>query len=361
MRTTTWSKPLLTIAMVVTLLASACSSSTSDTTTTAATGNTTTTTAGADTGMDESALYEAAQDEDTMVWYCSTSAPVCQSVNDAFLAKYPGVDAEVVRLVSSDISARFAAEIEAGSPTADAIYTADYAFLIDAIEQGWTQPLAETGLPTFIDYPDEWYSTQLGSPLAAKGYSIGYNTDLVSEDEVPTSFEDLLDPKWANQIISANPSASLGILSGYGLLANHYGDELLTSLVQDQGMEFVSGGMAPTTERLGAGEAKIEFILGANIAFGAIESGAPVNYVYPEVTAGNPFGGALRAEPANPNTAKLFVNYLFSEEGENVLYANDPGAYTRWLTPDFTVLKPNIDFFTDPTQAEHVLNLLGLN
>ena len=310
--------------------------------------------------MDEAALYEGAKSEGTMVWYCSTSAPVCQAVNDAFLAKYPDVNAEVVRLVSSDISARFAAEIEAGSPTADFIYTADYAFLIDAINQGWTQPLAETGIPTFIDYPAEWYSDQLGSPLAAKGYSIGYNTDLVSEDEVPTSFEDLLDPRWKDQIISANPSASLGILSGYGLLAEYFGEDLLTTLVQEQGMEFISGGMAPTTERLGAGEAAIEFILGANIAFGAIEAGAPVNYVYPDVTAGNPFGAALRADLENPNTAKLFANYLFSEEGENVLYAQDPGAYTRWLTPEFTVLKPNIDFFTDPTQAQNVLQLLGL-
>jgi iron(III) transport system substrate-binding protein len=376
MRTVVRSKVIVVTTILVGLLATACGNGTGDeeTTTTAAAASTTTSSSGTTTtggdnattttvdqaAAEEQALYEAAKEEDSMVWYCSTSAIVCQNVNDAFVAKYPGVQAEVVRLVSSQISARFAAEIEADSPTADFIYTADYAFLLDALDKGWTQPLDQAGIPSLIDYPAEWYSEDLGSPVAAKGYSIGYNTDLVTEQDIPTSFEDLLDPKWKDQIISADPSASMGILSGYDLLADHFGEDLLTQLVQDQHMEFISGGMAPTTERLGAGEAAIEFILGANIAYAAIENGAPINYTYPDVTAGNPYAAALNNQPTNPNTAKLFASYFFSQEGENILYENDPGANSRWRTPEFTVLGPNIEFFTDPNAPQHTLQLLDL-
>lgn len=377
MRTATRSK-LIVVTLAIAVVLAACGSQTSDATSTSTTtgaeeSTTTTTTSGSDDSTStttdpdeaiaeaETELHEAAMDEGTMVWYCSTSAPVCQNVNDSFMAKYPGVEAEVVRLVASQISARFAAEIEADSPTADFLYTADYAFLLDALEQGWTQPLGEADVPSLTDYPAEWYSEELGTPVAAKGYAIGYNTDLVAEDEVPTSFEDLLDPKWKGQIISADPAASMGILSGYDLLADHFGEDLLTRLVEEQEMQFISGGMAPTTERLGAGEAAIEFIVGANIIFAAVETGAPVDYTYPDVTAGNPYGTALKAQPDNPNTAKLFASYFFSQEGEGILYENDPGAYSRWATPEFTVLGPNTEFFTDPNAPQHTLQLLGLD
>src|SRR5690625_7438153 len=54
-----------------------------------------------------------------------------------------------------------------------------------------------------MKHEDEYYA---GVEMFVLGFA--YNTELVSEDEAPKNWEDLLDPKWEGKIQFPNPAAS---------------------------------------------------------------------------------------------------------------------------------------------------------
>ena len=51
------------------------------------------------------------------------------------------------------------------------------------------------------------------------GY-FAYNTDLVSEEDAPRTWDDLLDPRWNGQIVMTDPGSSGSIKYFVGALMN---------------------------------------------------------------------------------------------------------------------------------------------
>ena len=54
-------------------------------------------------------------------------------------------------------------------------------------------------------------------------YTIGYNTSLVTAEEAPKSYADLLDPKWKGKIVKSHPSYSGGTLTSTFQVARDVG------------------------------------------------------------------------------------------------------------------------------------------
>jgi len=119
------------------------------------------------------------------------------SLYEAFSKRFPGIKVEHVTIFGLELQNRIASEQATGQYVVDnvSVGNADAVFVDD---HGY---IAEQNPPLGADLPAEYKPA--GNTLFGANeylYTVAYNTDLVKEDEVPHTFEDLLDPKWAGQI-----------------------------------------------------------------------------------------------------------------------------------------------------------------
>ncbi|MGA8468191.1 MAG: extracellular solute-binding protein, partial [Pseudolabrys sp.] len=146
---------------------------------------------------------------------------------------------------------------------------------------------------------------------------IGYNTNLVKPEDAPKSYTDLLDPKWHGKIVKGHPGYSGAILTNTYLWVRELGWPFLEKLAQQKVMQLQSAADPP--KKIAIGERAV-------MADGndySLEVGKlnkqPVEVVH--ATEGSPVipvpSGIFRSAP-NPNAARLFQNFLFSMEAQQI-------------------------------------------
>jgi iron(III) transport system substrate-binding protein len=144
------------------------------------------------------------------------------------------------------------------------------------------------------------------------------NTDLVKAEDAPKSFRDLLDPKWAGKIVKAHPGYSGTILTATYQTARDVGWDYYAKLAKQRVMQVQSASDPP--KKLALGE---RAIMADGIEYGIFqlkEDGKPVDVIYP--AEGTPVAtspsAVFKAAP-NPNAARLFLNWMHSREGQQIL------------------------------------------
>jgi iron(III) transport system substrate-binding protein len=132
-----------------------------------------------------------------------------------------GVEVEFLTGNDSELRERIAAEGE--DTEADVYLTVDAGNLWAAAEEDLFQPLDSAVLDESIpeelrDPQDRWFG------LAVRARTIVYNTNLVDADEVPTTYEELADEKWAGRLCLRNAN-------------NDYQQSLVASMIAADGEE----------------------------------------------------------------------------------------------------------------------------
>jgi iron(III) transport system substrate-binding protein len=304
--------PIVAVALLaaVAMLAAACGG---DTDSGDASGGTV---APAEGGLD--ALVAAAKEEGTLMWYSVPSEGIAKKVSDGFEAAY-GIDVEFVRLATSELSQRYAAEAASGAPAADAVIVSNTPFVAEANREGWITPLADAGVPDFPgDYPSEFLLPDRGSAIVSiEPSGIAYNTDAVADGDVPTDWADLADPRWKGKLLMIDPAGSPAYLDFWSVVADHAGEEVLSGIAANVSRTYPSG--VPAVEALGAGEGAIVAPSTGSIAAGAKAKGAPIGYHQPEVSTGPELALLISEKAANPNAARLFAWYVLFGEGQQLL------------------------------------------
>lgn len=356
--------------LVLTMLIAACGSgddagdttTTAETDTTAAAPDTTeaptgTTEAPTETteAMDDmTALVEAAQEEGTLTLYGVPAEPVQQTLAEEFNAEY-GITVEFVRLVSSDLQQRLAAEADSGATVADVILLTHSPFYAEGLENGWLIPTADAGVPNFPgDYPAD-YVVNDGAfgVVSVVPTSIVYNTDLV--DTPPTDWTDYADPAYADGLLQiANPGTSPANLAFWKMLREEYGDEFLENVGANEPVWHDSA--VPATQAVAAGEGALGFPGVDAIISNLQGEGAPIEAAQPELTSGPMIAVGVTGEAPHPNAGALFAAWLLSQDGSELL-AEASGAgspYGLGLPADFRA-----PVIPDEEESQEILDLLG--
>ncbi|MFC0013741.1 MULTISPECIES: ABC transporter substrate-binding protein [Allobacillus] len=166
-----------------------------------------------------------------------------------------------------------------------------------------------------MKHEDGYYT---GAELFVLGFS--YNTDLVSEEEAPKTWEDLLDPKWEGKIQFPNPAASgtatLMVLSYMMQHGEEEGWEYFQKLAQ-QANSIPDSGSGPT-KSAAMGEAHIA--VGFDfMAYDHKAKGETVDFIVPEKTPilVNPM--SLVQDGPNPEGGKNFMEFMLSEDAQQIL------------------------------------------
>src|SRR5918992_5457636 len=143
-------------------------------------------------------LVEGAKKEGRISWYTSLIVDqVVRPVKEAFEKKYPFVQIEFFRGNSERLVQKMFAEYQGKR------------YEVDIVDGTVTAPMVRKAgylqrfySPAVADYPAE-----LKDPQGYWGvsnvyfFSLGYNTRMVKPNEVPKTYEDLLNPRWKGQMM----------------------------------------------------------------------------------------------------------------------------------------------------------------
>jgi iron(III) transport system substrate-binding protein len=257
-------------------------------------------------------LIEAATKEAKVILYSSMDLPVGEKLGKAFEAKYPGIQVQIERSGSERLFQRVAQEFGSNIHAADVINSSDASHFISWKKNGWMAPfvsedIAQHFLPQFRD-PD-------GMSATSRIYlsSLAYNTNLVKAADAPTSFADLLDPKWAGKMVKGHPAYSGTIMTATFQIVRELGWEYLEKLSTQRVMQVQSSTDPP--KKLSLGE---RAVMADGNEYGVVllkEAGQPVEPVYPtegSPTVSGPTGIFVNAP--HPNAARLFQAWLHTRE-----------------------------------------------
>jgi iron(III) transport system substrate-binding protein len=267
-------------------------------------------------------LIEAAQKEGKIVYYTSIDLPVAERIAKAFEAKYPGIAVRVERSGAERVFQRVAQEYASGIRAVDVANSSDAAHFVAWKRDGLLAPYVPEDVAKH--YPPE-HKDPDGMFASFRIYlcTVGYNTSLVTADEAPKSYADLLDPKWKSKIVKSHPSYSGGTLTSTFQVARDVGWDYFEKLARQNVMQVQSAADPP--KKLALGERAV-MVDGSDYVLTLLKDGGrPVELVYP--TEGTPLvvgpNGVFKGAP-NPNAARLFNAYCFSLEAQQFIV--DVGA-----------------------------------
>ncbi len=286
----------------------------------------------------DAALIQAAKKEGKVVWYTSLAIPSSTAIAHAFRTKYAGVDVEVHRTGSQRVLQRVMQEAGAGIKNADVIHTSDAGHFVLFKDKGMLMKYIPKGaeiFPAGFKDKDGFYFG-----MRATLSVIAYNPKSVAEKDAPKTWKDLLNPKWKGKMVSAHPGYSGIIMTHVLALVNLYGWEYFRELAKN-GLHMVQSANDPAGV-VASGERPV----GANGAeyfyYKTQKQGNPIKIIYPN--EGIPLvvsPVAIAKDAPHPNAAKLFSEYIFAKESQQLL-ADREGLYTGHPEVTYPADKPKL-------------------
>jgi iron(III) transport system substrate-binding protein len=258
-------------------------------------------------------LVEGAKKEGKLVFYTAMTLSEAETLLKRFREKYPFIKTGVIRSGGTRLMSRIMAETRAKK----------YLFDVTKVGSVKDQILKQKGLtaqyrsPEMKLYPDVFKDREgYWTSIYVNMLTIGYNTNLVSPQEVPKAWEDLLDPKWKGR---------MGIVDN----AEYWFINMLKIMGEEKGLEYMKklaeqdlqwrAGRTLNTQLMAAGE----FSIGVTLYNQRIEQlktkGAPVDWVPFEPVIPELHPIAVSARAPHPNAAKLFVDFVLSKEGQEMI------------------------------------------
>jgi iron(III) transport system substrate-binding protein len=235
------------------------------------------------------------------------------AMTPGFKAK-SGMDVQLVAAGSGELVRRLVAE--KARPLADAIISVG-GETIDASPGVFARytPKEDAAILPALKVSPNWvpFSVTLASVLAV-------NTKLVPENEIPSTWAELADPKWKGRIAYAGADKSGSALIQLMQILHDFGMEKGWALFEKMVDNFVITGSSGAVSR---GAAQGEYAIGLTLEDNAqrfIDGGAPLKVVYPK--EGISFAAdamALVADGPNPEGGKALIDYIVSPEGQKII------------------------------------------
>ena len=269
------------------------------------------------------ALIEAARKEGKLAFYSAIELPISERYARAFEAKYPGIAVRVERSGAERIFQRIGQEQASNINAVDLVCSTDPAHFLTWKRNGWLAPYIPEEVAQH--FPAEHIDPDgMSATMCAWFCTMAYNTKLVKPEDVPKSFNDLLDPKWKGKLVKAHPGYSGAILTATFLLARDLGWTFYEKLAQQRVMQVQSAADPP--KKIAIGERAVQADGNDYSVYLLKDAGQSVDVVYP--TEGVPLiivpNGIFKNAPS-PNAARLFQSYLLSAEAQQML----PDAFAQ--------------------------------
>jgi iron(III) transport system substrate-binding protein len=144
------------------------------------------------------ALIEAARKEGKVIYYTSIDLSLAEKIAKAFEAKFPGIAMRVERTGAERVFQRIGQEYASNIHAVDVVNSSDASHFIVWKRDGILAPLVPEDVAKFYRAEHKDADGMFASFRITLSV-IAYNTNLVTPEDAPKGFADLLDPKWAGQ------------------------------------------------------------------------------------------------------------------------------------------------------------------
>jgi len=323
-------------------------------------------------------LYEKARKEGKLTIIGSGVEPLAEVIKK-FKEKYPGIEVSAVFLTPGPLQGRLEAEYKAGKLTMDILNVAcpspQFKWILDrGLWVTYLSPLADK-LPKEYVVGDVTYAY-----AASIFFALAYNKDLVPKDKIPKSVLDFAnDAFWRGKIGIGDPRGGGATWTMYYLLYNAYGIDLFRKLRENN---IVVTSSADATARTAAGTLYGGVIIDGH-GISRIKLGAPIGIIYPEKDPLTPiiWCTGITKDAENPNAAKLFIEFLLTEEGQRAVVESGywsplykdlkplPDIPNIWQLPNLKIYlpgdwegyKPVLDAFNMNSTLGEIVKALGLS
>jgi iron(III) transport system substrate-binding protein len=255
-------------------------------------------------------LIEGARKEGSLSVYTSATVEDMAVLTAAFEKKY-GIKVNVWRASSENVVRRGIAEMRAGRNEADIFETngPDMESLYrEQLFQEVRSPHLADLVPGAVAPHREWVGARMNI------YVVTYNTRLVRKEDLPKSFEDLLNPRWKGKLgIEASDPA------WFAMVVNDLGEakglKLFRDIVAANGIS-VRKGHTLLTQLVVSGEVPMALTTYHYKAEQYKKDGAPVDWlILPPAVARFQGMGLARRSP-RPHAAVLFFDFMLTDAQE---------------------------------------------
>jgi len=265
-------------------------------------------------------LYDMAKAEGSLTLYTDQSVELAQALLAAFSEKYPDIETDFFRSDTAGLTQRFETESATGRHTAD-VLTATTRISELWYDKGYIQPYASNNLdmyPADLMAPDNKWNV-----YGIVTVTWGYNTDLVKPEEAPKDWADLTDPKWRGRVSMQDPMASGGARVWVATMYRELGEEKWLDFMKALAAQKPRyGDYFQAREMMSSGEVAIQVAAYPDYTEPLKAKGAPVEWGVPaEFVIFEGLTLNLSANAPNPNAARLFIDFVLSEEGQDMIAA----------------------------------------
>ena len=253
-------------------------------------------------------LIEGAKKEGEITIYTSAPSDDMMALTAAFEKKY-GIKAKVWRASSEKVLGRgiteargnrFDADVyETNGPELEALHREKLLQLVKSPSLGDLVPQA-------ILPHGEWVSTRINIFTAA------YNTNLIKKEDLPKTYQDLLNPKWKGKLGIEAEDADwfAGVVADIGEEA---GLKLFRDIVAANGLS-VRKGHTLLTNLVASGEVPIALTIYNYKAEQLKNKGAPVDwFVIGKNAIARPNGIGVARKSPHPHAAVLFYEFCITD------------------------------------------------
>jgi ABC-type Fe3+ transport system substrate-binding protein len=254
-------------------------------------------------------LIAGAKKEGKLVIYASATAPQLQMYFAAFNKRYPFIKTEFFRTGKQKLVSKILLEEQAKQHIADLIHTSVIEINILKKRGALSKyvPMESASYPAQYKDPEGFWTSAYAS-----GTLMGFNSRQVKRAEAPKVYEDLLNPRWKG-----------------GLAIDSNKIEWFAMLLKIKGRPFMEK-LAAQSPSLRDGNTLVLQLLAAGeypVATGVYEysvedlktRGAPVDWIGLEPVITYTVAVSLPSQPPRPFAAKLFIEWLLSKEGQEVV------------------------------------------
>ena len=259
-------------------------------------------------------LYPKAKQEGNLIVYSVWDVEHLRVITEAFMKRYPGIKATYWQGRNPEIVTRALTEFQGGQASFDVVLSDNAPPVIRAAGAIMNYDTVQRDVLVLHDPTMPTVSLQI--------QALSYNTKKIKPADLPKSWEEVANPKYKGMVALDDPMRAGPLSSMLSGLKTQWQDEARYNKFV-KGLKALNVPVHKSTSAMFrlviSGEYSICMPALLHDVMEEIHKGTPVGYVRTIPPVLFPRQAGIYVKAPNPNAAKLFAEWLISEEGQKTI------------------------------------------